>query len=144
MSGSTSSALLTCSVLREYFYAAFSFFFPPKDTFLNLSACLMFIDRGHVKLHIPLQEQKGDHSGFSLQIVSEGERCAQAHMDLLQEDILLIPSTSILLTFFSSLGNLTLSPVVIEHLYPFLSCFIFPELMMGFYQRYQRTWIWQW
>ncbi|KAF4801871.1 hypothetical protein TURU_030538 [Turdus rufiventris] len=35
-------------------------------TFLILMACLMFIDRGHVKLHVPLQELKGDHSGFNL------------------------------------------------------------------------------
>lgn len=82
-------------------------------------ACLMFIDRGHVKLHVPLQEQKGDHSDFNLWV-----KGTHAHMDLLQEDILLIPSTSFLLTFFSGLGNLALSPVVFEHLYPFLGCWV--------------------
>lgn len=57
------------------------FFFPPTVTFLNLSACLMFIDRSHVKLHVPLQDQKGDSSGFSLQTDCEwrGGMCPRPH-----------------------------------------------------------------
>lgn len=59
------TTLLTCSVPREYYYAAFSSFFL-RLLVLSVRACLVFIGRGHVQPHVPLREQKGDSGGFRL------------------------------------------------------------------------------
>lgn len=119
------TTLPTCSIHREYFYAAFSFFFLQLPVWasqhvwcssseVTCSSMCLFMSRKEIMV------------GSARELnVNAGERCTHTHTEPLQwrkRTVLLIPSPSPLLTFFSGLGNLTSPSVVSEHLYPFLVC----------------------